>query len=233
MANTINTLKTKEREFIIDCIHLYRDLPALWNTKSQIYHDRSKKRAAYDLLLTKYKELYPDSTKEDVKRKFNILRTNYRKELKRYNESKNFGNTNTNYIPSLWYFEEMSFLNDQDVSLDAIAADTRVFKVNSEVEGTCSENSRRLPSIINKHSTKKSRIDEPFANFAHECLNGGKLINSTCERGNNEKDEYYHWAMACAADIRKMETTQRLYAKKAIADVIMEGQLGLLHRHSC
>ncbi|CAF4919565.1 unnamed protein product [Pieris macdunnoughi] len=45
-------------------------------------------------------------------------------------------------------------------------------------------------------------------------------------------DEYENWAASCAADLKKMEPTQQIFAKSAIAAIIMEGQLGLLHRNS-
>ncbi|CAH2101806.1 unnamed protein product [Euphydryas editha] len=61
--------KEKEREFIIECIQLYRDLPALWNVKSKLCHDRDKKSMAYDLLLSKYQEMLPKANKDDLKKK--------------------------------------------------------------------------------------------------------------------------------------------------------------------
>ncbi|KAJ8947199.1 hypothetical protein NQ318_015547 [Aromia moschata] len=45
---------TKEREFIVDCIHLYRELPALWNVKSKEYHDRDKKNTASTIYIFYY-----------------------------------------------------------------------------------------------------------------------------------------------------------------------------------
>lgn len=61
--------KEKEREFLIECIQLYRDLPALWKVKSKEYHDREQKNTAYEILLEKYKEMFPEATKDDVKKK--------------------------------------------------------------------------------------------------------------------------------------------------------------------
>lgn len=114
------TVKQKEREFIVECIQLYRDLPTLWNIKSKIYHDRVKKNNAYDLLLDKYKEMFPEATKEDVKKKFNSLRTNYRAELKKHLLSMKSGSsTDDIYEPTLWYYGEMDFLQDQECASDS------------------------------------------------------------------------------------------------------------------
>jgi len=75
--------KMEERSFMIECINLYRDLPALWNVKSKDYSNRNKKNDSYETLVKKYKEKYPQATKEDVKKKMNALRTNWRKEFKK------------------------------------------------------------------------------------------------------------------------------------------------------
>lgn len=115
-----DTLKAKEREFLIECIETYRNLPSLWNVKSKEYHDRDKKNTAYETLLSKYQEMFPEASKEDVKKKFNILRTNYRKELKKHLRSMKSGSsTDDVYQPTLWYFNEMVFLRDQESASDS------------------------------------------------------------------------------------------------------------------
>ena len=108
--------RDEERKFLVECIRLYRDLPSLWKIKSADYSNRNKKYLDYKTLLTKYQERYQDATVEDVKKKYNILRTNFRKELKKITSSKRSG-TGTDDIsePSLWYYEEMSFLIDQEL----------------------------------------------------------------------------------------------------------------------
>ncbi len=61
--------KEEDRKFILDWLEVYRDLPALWKVKSKQYGDRNKKNAAYDILLSKYQEKYPQATRKDVKKK--------------------------------------------------------------------------------------------------------------------------------------------------------------------
>ncbi|XP_064635774.1 blastula protease 10-like [Lineus longissimus] len=76
--------KLEERQFMLTCIELYRELPALWKVKSKEYSDRNKKDAAYQTLLEKYRERYPKASRDDLTKKLNSLRTNYRKELNKY-----------------------------------------------------------------------------------------------------------------------------------------------------
>ncbi|XP_063381710.1 uncharacterized protein LOC134668132 [Cydia fagiglandana] len=199
--------KLKERELIKECIKLYRSLPSLWNVKSKVYYDRERKKKAYAVLLSKYREMFPDATREDVKKKLNNLRSNYRKELKKYLNAMAAGES---YTPSLWYFNELDFLYEEESSenlCENSILDAQSFKIDvKELTG------------IEGNSAKKLKTEEPSDQEYPNVI--------------EVRDEFYHWAMACAADLRKMERTQQLYAKKAFADIILEGQLGLLHRHS-
>lgn len=107
--------RNEERNFILECIQVYRDHSALWEIKSHDYMDRNKKNHAYDVLLKKYQERFPTATLDDVKKKFNSLRTNYRKELKKVNDSRKSGaGLEDIYQSHLWYFNEMHFLRDQE-----------------------------------------------------------------------------------------------------------------------
>ncbi|XP_053951077.1 uncharacterized protein LOC128858656 isoform X5 [Anastrepha ludens] len=89
---------TDEQKFIIELIELYRSLPALWNINYKYYNDRESKDIQYNILLEKYKERYPHADKEEVKKKINTLRTNFRRTLK------------TPYSQKLYYFNAMRFL---------------------------------------------------------------------------------------------------------------------------
>ena len=73
--------KNAEKGFILEFIEVYRSLPALWDVKCKDYCNRSKKGEQYEVLIEKYRENYPDAEKQDVIKKINSLRTNFRKEL--------------------------------------------------------------------------------------------------------------------------------------------------------
>jgi len=53
-----------------------------------------------------------------------------------------------------------------------------------------------------------------------------------CKCSKSSESEYDKIAMAWAIELRKMSQKQQIYAKKAINDVLFEGQLGNLHRNS-
>jgi len=101
---------------------MYREYPCLWKIKSKEYSDRVKKNLAYEHLTTKLKEIDPDANKEKVVRKRNSLRSCFRKELKKVNDSKTSGaGADDTYTPSLWYFQELLFLTDQEIPRKGIS----------------------------------------------------------------------------------------------------------------
>lgn len=129
-----------ERNFILDCIRVYKALPCLWKVKSKEYRDRQKKNDAYGILVNKFRERYPEADREFVKKKINSLRTNYRKELKKIAELKK-SNADPMYDvheSSLWYFTELSFLRDQEMSAKSISF------IDQEMEN---ERHKRLISV--------------------------------------------------------------------------------------
>lgn len=97
--------KNEERAFIIECLKIYKSLPALWDAKSPEYRKKDKKNEAYEILVRKFREKYANINRKDVTKKINTLRTNFRKEVKRLSQERRD-------VSKLWYFDEMKFLID-------------------------------------------------------------------------------------------------------------------------
>jgi len=117
-------LRTVSREFLTEFIHTYREYPCLWKVKSKEYSYRVKKNLAYEQLTTKLKEIDPDANKEEEIKKINSLRSCFRKELKKVNDSKTSGagaDDTYEYTPNVWYFQELLFLADQEVPRKGIS----------------------------------------------------------------------------------------------------------------
>ncbi|KAJ8882659.1 hypothetical protein PR048_014471 [Dryococelus australis] len=93
-------------------IELYGMLPELWNPANPSYLYKHKKYVALDKLLVVYKEIKPAATRDDVRKKLNSLRTNFRKELKKIESSKRSGSGSDDvYKPNLWVFHALTFLH--------------------------------------------------------------------------------------------------------------------------
>lgn len=107
--------RRSNREILQDFIDLYGKLPCLWQIKSKDYHIRDKKNAAYQQLVDVLKVIDPDANRESVIKKINTYRTNYRKEQKKVDNSKKSGaGIDDVYVPSLWYYDRLHFLRDQE-----------------------------------------------------------------------------------------------------------------------
>ncbi|CAL4176309.1 unnamed protein product, partial [Meganyctiphanes norvegica] len=107
----------------LEFIELYRQLPSTWKVKSKIYGDRNVKALAYEQLVKKWRELYPDATRDTVTRRINGLRCNYRKEMKKVELSMRSGaSAEKVYKPLLYYYKEISFLYDSEVQAEGISS---------------------------------------------------------------------------------------------------------------
>lgn len=108
-------LKKVNRELLEEFIREYQNQPCLWRIKSSEYHDRAKKDAAYDILLSKYRLIDNNADKDAVIKKINAFRTNYRREKKKVEASRHSGiGTDEIYEPLLWYYRLFDFLGDQE-----------------------------------------------------------------------------------------------------------------------
>ncbi|XP_066939790.1 uncharacterized protein [Macrobrachium rosenbergii] len=149
--------KEAEREFLIEGIRLYEELPSFWKIKADDYIDRNKKRQDYIILLQKYRERYPKAGVEDVKKKFNSLWTNFRKELKKVQSSKKSGAGSEDiYEPTLWYYTEMEFLQDQETPSESISTinDAEDSDSAGELNLTDSREAER------PHAKERRKVDE-------------------------------------------------------------------------
>ena len=98
------------RPFWSEFFELYKNLPSLWCLKHPDYSNREIKANDYNKLAYKLGEVYPDANRELVVRKINTYRTSFRKELQKLREHTRYGKE---YTPTLWYFDNLSFLIDQ------------------------------------------------------------------------------------------------------------------------
>nr|CAH7758692.1 unnamed protein product [Callosobruchus chinensis] len=109
------------KDFWQEFILLYQEHSCLWDVKSQDYRNKQKRNGAYETLLQRCKELFPKANKEFVIKKISSLRASFRRQLRRLNAAKKSG-TGAEDVPgtTLWYFELLSFLMDQEESCPAV-----------------------------------------------------------------------------------------------------------------
>ncbi|KAK9680076.1 Alcohol dehydrogenase transcription factor Myb/SANT-like [Popillia japonica] len=221
--------KEEERKFIVECIELYETLPALWNIKNKDYSNRIKKNEQYELLLRKYKERYPDADKMQLIKKFNSLRTNFRKELKRIRDSEKSGAGVDDIIgPTLWYFEEMKFLVGQEEP----SSSQNTIQTEDEDKEEPQNDIDGEDNIGTINTSTLNRTNGPSKKKTKRRNEADELISLARKHLEEPLTEYEKIASAWAIELQKMRPQQQLFAKKAINDILFEGQLGTLHRHS-
>ncbi|XP_029345231.1 uncharacterized protein LOC100573396 isoform X3 [Acyrthosiphon pisum] len=118
--NTGTSDSSTDKQILRAFIAEYKQLPELWDVRTL---KRIKKNAANEKLLTIYKGLKSNATVDGVKKIINTLKSNYRKELKKINDSKRSGaGSDDIYVPSSWVFEELSFLMNLEKPVESISS---------------------------------------------------------------------------------------------------------------
>ncbi|KAK3880527.1 hypothetical protein Pcinc_014991 [Petrolisthes cinctipes] len=123
----------------------------------------------------------------------------------------------------------MLFLVDQESeetpselwSSRSIEGDEEKEDINETVETSLGDASTSTKSFTPTPAKMRVKIDQQE-----------ELLTLACKRLHDTDNEYAKIASVWADELRKMSPTQMLFAKKAINDILFEGQMGTLHRHS-
>lgn len=187
---------------------VYQSLPELWQVKSDVYKNKSKKNKAWETLLLEYKEIDPEATVEKLKAKLNSIRTTYRRELKKVNDSVRSGAGEDDvYVPSIWYISCLDFLKDQEVQ------STGVDSIDCE--------NRETPTIQAQPKRSKTNTLDNKDKFLQKAV-------EHLEHSQKQKDDAATFSEYWACLFRKLSATQQVYARKAIEDILLLGQLNQL-----
>lgn len=103
------------RKSLLEFLEVWQNEPCLWQVDSEDFHNKDKRSIAYEKLINKLKEEVNDATLEHVKRKISSLKTAYRRETKKIQDSKRSGvGVEDIYVPKIWYYSHLSFLSTAD-----------------------------------------------------------------------------------------------------------------------
>ncbi|PIO31924.1 hypothetical protein AB205_0059210, partial [Aquarana catesbeiana] len=104
----------KESEFMGQFIDKYRDMRNLWEVKNPLYRNKPARKASLEKLLQFVKTQVSKADILFVEKKIGSLRSTYRKELNKVQASmRSRAAAEDVYVPSLWYYNRMQFLEDQ------------------------------------------------------------------------------------------------------------------------
>ncbi|XP_011193938.2 uncharacterized protein LOC105219455 [Zeugodacus cucurbitae] len=246
-------------QFWKDFIKIYEESPALWDPRSMAYKKPYLKREAYTKLRDKLREIDPNVQIDYVKRRINGLRSCYRRELRRIQDSKRKGDNL--YRPTLFYFKEMNFLDDVlDIDIERDEREgkierrgrkpntkltkKRVQPDSSQSSSTDedSEKSSAASASIQTATTSQTQTQQqqPVATLSSQQLNGLSLPSSSVDGGVANSHaltaslslEAQTLGASWVALYHRLERDQQLYANKAIMEVLYQGALGRLNADS-
>ena len=100
-----------------------REHPCFWKVTRDDYKDRDVRNSAVKTMISAMRKSMFDLTSESLKKKWNTLRTQYRKEHRLVLNSKKSGaGTADFYVPKLWCYDQLSFLDEADVHHESVSS---------------------------------------------------------------------------------------------------------------
>ncbi|CAK1591476.1 unnamed protein product [Parnassius mnemosyne] len=227
------TLFQLEEDFII----LLETLPELWNPRHKYYTNKYKRQAGYEKLLDVYKKIKPQATVEDVRKKINSLRSNFRRELKKIALSKRSGaGVDDLYTPRTKTFKQLGFLYTTETP-NYIQQDENSGEISARHESgqeTITENPSpgKFSSIAEiVHPPKHKQKPKTLLTKQNELLDRANIFLS--QKTSVESTTTTNTlALVWAEKLDKLQPQQRFFAEKAIHDILFEAGLGNLHRFS-
>ncbi|GIX79232.1 MADF domain-containing protein [Caerostris extrusa] len=249
-----------ERRVIQDFIEIYHSEPSLWKVRSSHYNNKAIKNVAYRRMVAKLREIYPNADVEMVKRKINALRTNYRKELRKVEASKERNHLTGEpvYVPSLWYYELFHFIADQESEPPIIDVTGDSVDVKNILRVDFDESMGYEREDMSDDFDEEFQVSSPESQNAsslnHHSMAGYPENNheaSSSKRRRNffmpEKEWYEKvevpspsspdgqevFGQYVASRLRQMDKTNQTLSERLISEVLFRGQMGLLSRKTC
>ncbi|XP_054707578.1 uncharacterized protein LOC129217322 [Uloborus diversus] len=238
-----------ERQIIQEFIDIYRSEPSLWKVRSAHYNNKTVKNLAYRRMMAKLRELYPAADIEMVKKKINALRTNYRKELRKVEASKqrNIQTGAPVYVPSLWYYDLFHFIADQENEAADDVADgidvQELLRVDLD-ENICFENEDSDASYeefqASRPNSPENRELKMYQAPSQHSMNHDSssfkrkrvaVYKPEEEYGGKPEiilDDHDVFGKYVASKLRKMEKPMQMFSERLISEILYRGQMGML-----
>ncbi|XP_076034493.1 uncharacterized protein LOC143021096 isoform X2 [Oratosquilla oratoria] len=229
------TPKQDHQTFWGEFINLYKQHECLWRIGSKDYSNRKKKKVAYALLVDKLRERDSSADRETVTKKINSIRCAFSKEYKKVLKSvKNDIGTDGIYKPSLWYYDHLLFLKDEQLPKTSI---------NGSHEST-SHPDLVLPSTDDEMG---GFPQSPVSDIPPEQHHPPRRMKAPRQTGPNpnpdtilsliekrlrtsrQEDEFDIYGKIVATKLRKLPGNMQIYAEKLINDILFQAQIGTLN----
>ncbi|CAH1100756.1 unnamed protein product [Psylliodes chrysocephalus] len=224
------------KEILTQFLEIYRKHPALWMVKSKDYTNKNLKDKGHRELIELCKQVIENPDKNFFCKKNQSIRSCFRKELKKVEQSKRSGaSENDVYTPSLWYFDLLLFTRDSETCSDSISnvdheenSDT-VLDIRNEKETEMQNETGEENSDIEeetpdpKNGTVNSRFITNSRSKKFKSLKDDKsaFMRTCVENLNKKEDEHQLFGSHVAAKLKKMNETQQIYAENLINQILL------------
>ncbi|XP_018026405.1 uncharacterized protein LOC108681840 [Hyalella azteca] len=213
--------------------------PCLWQIKSAQYKDRGLRFAALKNIVAIMRQSIYDIEVDDVRKKINTLRTQFRREYKNVIDMRNANDGSEDaYIPKLWCYDNLLFLVEGEVSRHSTANldDCNFLEdaVSDEIVMIMDEARMKTspppppashcsgsPSPTQegpKRKLKTSDQQDAIIRFAFEKLT----------RMEAQEEEFSPHGKIVTKELQKMDKETQRIAWKLINDVLFLGGMGVL-----
>ncbi|XP_061715976.1 uncharacterized protein LOC133524138 [Cydia pomonella] len=219
-----NVMQNQEKWY--EFLDLYRENACLWDIQSSSYMRRDLRNASYKILLEKYREIEPNATLDMVKRKIDIFRTGYRREIKKINKSRLNSTSDYEYKPTLWYFDKMTFLDYQEDASDIKDSYESDDQQAIEYIDIPEEYPDEESDPVVKYRLKMRNLDtKPRPRprqkpYARERQNSPSYDSKQASFSGESEDDCASYCANLKLQMRGLDTQQKFIAQKLISDVI-------------
>ncbi|XP_049875450.1 uncharacterized protein LOC126373351 [Pectinophora gossypiella] len=231
----------KEKLVLMRVMEMYRDMTYLWQRDHELYMNREMREEGFKVLLEVYKNFDKDAAIKKIKRKIENMRTTYVRELRKVRASKQTASgENQVYVPTLWYYDELSFLDNTIENVE---------HCRTEPDPSENDNSSEdeAPLIVAKSSSLQKRIkkDPLFQKQENiflpvetcttqkvpvEAFMAQKLPVETCLAQID--DEFEAYGRSIGFQMKNLNKRQLTIAQKIISDVLFYAKLDQLSETS-
>ncbi|PIO22552.1 hypothetical protein AB205_0098530, partial [Aquarana catesbeiana] len=217
--------------FLPQFLEMYRDLPCLWKVRSKDYSDRQKHNEAYNKLAELCTVVYSKADISYVTKKIANLRTVFKKELNKINESKRSGaGADQVYMPRLWYSESLHFLTDQEEARPSVSSiDTISGNISGDEEdGTFEEMADSQDLFGNETQTVTSPpVSKNKKRKTRQESTGNFLLQASAAL-NQKRDECDDLDAFAAKKIHRMSEDQKQLLEPLLIQLLNKGLRGEL-----
>ncbi|CAB3229661.1 unnamed protein product [Arctia plantaginis] len=236
-SDTNACLTSEAQSYEVEFVKTYERLPILWDVNHPDYTNKYRRAVANDALLEIMKKWDKSATRLTVRQKINILRSSYRKDLRKHLKSKTIGQNGEQiyeYNPRNWKFYALRFLggkvDDEEIESNKDQNSIVEIKLNSSYFDAVTNEEAENDAIKLQTSNVQQTFNDDEAGEktqANNKKNKKKRMKSAVEDyyvdDNVLEKEFEAISSNVVCKLRRMNPEQRCHAELLINKVLIGG----------